>query len=268
MEPPQRHDPGGLLAGEERPACDVVRIDGPRPLILACDHAGRRMPRALGTLGVAQEYLSDHIAWDIGAGGVARLLAERLGASAVLGEYSRLVVDLNRDLDDPTAFPTISDGVLIPGNLGLSAHDKAERVRTLFRPYHDAIRRLIEADTDGRRSPVLVAVHSFTPYLHGLHRPWELGILWDKDPRLPLPLMAALRRSGLRIGDNEPYSGRHPADFTIDHHAERAGLAHVGIEVRQDLVGDEQGQSRIADRLASALEAVLGDESLYRPRPS
>ena len=255
-----------LLAPDEPAPFEWLEVDGPRPLVLACDHASNRVPRSLDGLGLNGASLEDHIAWDIGAGAVTRLLSERLQASAVLGNYSRLVMDLNRDLEDPTAFPAISDGVLIPANLGLSVAVRAERARALFKPYHEALRRLIQARTTTERTPVMICLHSFTPYHHGVPRPWQTGILWHDDPRLAVPLMAALREPGdLIVGDNQPYSGRHPADFTIDHHAVVLGLAYAGIEIRQDLIEDEPGQRRWADRLAEVLEVVLQDETLFQP---
>jgi predicted N-formylglutamate amidohydrolase len=232
--------------------------------VLCCDHASNRIPRALGALGLTAERLQQHIAWDIGAGAVTRALSERFDACAVLGGYSRLVVDLNRDLHDPTAFPAISDGVLVPGNLGLSTEQKAARARALFKPYHEAVRAAVQARTTTGRVPVFVSIHSFTPRLYGVRRPWQVGILWDKDPRLALRMLSALRRAGVpAVGDNEPYSGRHPADFTIDHHAEPLGLAHVGIELRQDLISDAAGQLAWSARLADALEWSLGDARVF-----
>jgi predicted N-formylglutamate amidohydrolase len=255
-----------LPAGDEPPPFEVIEHREPRPIVLVCDHASNRVPVVLDTLGLTPAHFERHIAWDIGAGAVTRLLSERLSANAVLGGYSRLVVDLNRDLEDPTAFPAISDGVLVPGNLGLSVESRAWRARALFKPYHEAVSRVAAARCERDSCPVFVAIHSFTPMLHGLARPWHLGILWDKDPRLAVPFLAALRvHRDLIVGDNEPYSGRHPADFTIDHHAEPRGFAHVGIEIRQDLIADGDGQQRIAALLGDALEAVLGSEALYTP---
>jgi len=254
-----------LIASDEPAPFDVIEADSERPLVLACDHASRAIPRSLGGLGVPDGYLDDHIAWDIGAGAVTRLLCERLGCGAVLGNFSRLVVDLNRDLEDPTAFPAISDGVLVPGNLGLTVEARAHRAKAIFKPYHEALRRLTHSFSSTGQRPVMIGIHSFTPYLYGLFRPWEIGVLWDKDARLPLPLMAALRAAGIRVGDNVPYSGRHPADFTIDHHAEPEGLAHVGIEIRQDLISDPEGQRRWAAKMAEVLDLVLTREDLYRP---
>ncbi len=260
-----RQSSSGLLAADEPAPFEVLEVDSPRPIVLACDHASNRVPRALDDLGLASEHLQQHIAWDIGAGAVTKRLCERLKAKAVLGNYSRLVVDLNRNLEDPSAFPAISDGILVPGNLGLDVEKRAERARTFFKPYHEALRRLTRDCTRDDRSPVFVSIHSFTPKLHGVRRPWHIGVLWDKDPRLAIPFMEALRGSGdIVIGDNEPYSGRHPADFTIDHQAEPLGLAHIGIEIRQDLINDISGQERWGNVLADALESVLNCATLYR----
>jgi predicted N-formylglutamate amidohydrolase len=254
-----------LLADGEPQAFDLIEIASARPIILACDHASNRVPIALGGLGLAPEHLEKHIAWDIGAGAVTRLLSQRLHANAVLGNYSRLVVDLNRDLEDATAFPAISDGVLVPGNLGLGIEQRAQRAKALFKPYHEALRRVTQAQSSAACVPVFVSIHSFTPKLNGVRRPWHVGILWDKDPRLAVPLLAGLRRhADVVVGDNEPYSGRHPADFTVDHHAEPLGLAHVGIEIRQDLINDVSGQQRWAGILGDVLEVVLESAVLYR----
>jgi predicted N-formylglutamate amidohydrolase len=265
MDPATRQPAGDLLSAAEPRACEALNPDGACALVLCCDHSSNRLPRSLNGLGIAARRLHEHIAWDIGAAPVTRLLSERLAACAVLGNYSRLVVDLNRDLDDPTAFPAISDGVLVPGNLGLDIRQKAERATALHAPYHETLRRMIDARSGGGSVPALVSIHSFTPELYGVHRPWHVGLLWDKDPRLALPLLAALRRHpGIVVGDNEPYSGRHPADFTIDHHAEPLGLAHAGIEIRQDLIADENGQHAWAVRIAEALETALADPALLR----
>ncbi len=258
----------GLLAPDEPAPYEVIQADSDRPVVLVCDHASCRLPRFLGTLGIPESYLEDHIAWDIGAAAVTRILCRRLRCGAVLGNYSRLAVDLNRDLQDPTAFPTLSDGVLIPGNLNLGAAQRAERARALFDPYHAALHQATEALTSVEQRPAMIAIHSFTPHLHGLRRPWDIGVLWDAHARLPLRLMAELRAmGGIRVADNMPYSGRHPADFTLDHHAEPAGLAHAGIEIRQDLIADPDGQAHWGEKLARALEAVLRDEGLYCPVP-
>ncbi len=169
-------------------------------------------------------------------------------------------------MQDGSSIPAISDGILIPGNLGLEPAAREQRARELHEPYHAAIEALIERRSGGGRVPVFLGVHSFTPLFHGTRRPWHAGILWDRDPRLAVPLLASLRTEpGLVIGDNEPYSGRHTADYSIDRHAESRGMAHAGIELRQDLIAEPDGQARWAGRLADALEAILTDAALFTP---
>lgn len=254
----------GLIGpGEPAPFC-IWNPEGRAPVLVVCDHASNRIPAALHNLGLDELALTRHIACDIGAGEVARQLARRLDAPAVLAEYSRLVVDCNRSLDDPTAFLAVSDGEVVPGNRGLTAEAKAGRARQFYEPYHAAIRRHLEG-FDGRGIvPAFIAVHTFTPILQDVERPWEVGILWDTDPRIPVPLMTALRELGASVGDNEPYSGRAPSDYTVDHHAEAAGLPHVSIEIRQDLVEEPAGATRWAALLGGALASVLANPRLYR----
>jgi predicted N-formylglutamate amidohydrolase len=223
------------------------------------------MPAALGTLGIAERYLTDHIAWDIGAAGITRRLQARFGADAVLAGYSRLVIDLNRRPGDVSVIPSISDGVLIPGNLGLTQATRDARGAALHSPYHQAIDDRVGRRSTNGRLPVFLGIHSFTPRFHGTSRPWHAGVLWDRDPRLAVPMLAALRAHGeFCIGDNEPYSGRHTADYSIDRHAEARGIAHAGIEIRQDLISDEAGQDRWAAILGDALEPILSDDSVFR----
>jgi predicted N-formylglutamate amidohydrolase len=255
-----------LIAANEPPPFELIEGDAAAGIVLVCDHASRRIPAALEHLGVPECYRDAHIAWDIGAGAVTRRLQQRFAADAVIANYSRLVVDLNRGLGDTTGIPPISDGVLIPGNLGLDAAARAARVDALHAPYHAAIEALIARRSTPARLPVFLGIHSFTPRFHSTERPWHVGVLWDRDPRLAVPLLAALRARGdLVVGDNEPYSGRHTADYSIDLHAESRGLAHVGIELRQDLVADEAGQDRVAALLGDALEPILRDEAVFGP---
>jgi predicted N-formylglutamate amidohydrolase len=212
--------------------------------------------------------LERHVAWDIGSDKLTRFLADALDAQAVLAGFSRLIIDPNRRLDDPTAFPGVSDGIAIPGNLDLDDAHKALRIQSFYTPYHDAIAERLGRFAARGQVPALISVHTCTPVFDRVVRPWHVGIMWDRDPRIAVPLMERLRgMADVCIGDNEPYSGRHPHDFTIDHHAESAGLPHVGIEVRQDLVGDESGARQWAKILADALAAVLADANLYRLLP-
>jgi predicted N-formylglutamate amidohydrolase len=259
--------PGQPLVGPgDPPPFMTYNENGAAPVLLVADHASPFFPDSMNQLGLADWVVERHVAWDIGVDELARCLADELDAQAVLAGFSRLIVDPNRKPGDPSAFPEISDGIAIPGNIGLDEAQKALRIQSFFKPYHDAITdRLLEFEARGV-FPAMIAVHTCTPEFDRMIRPWHVGIMWDTDPRIPLPLMDRLRQmEGVCIGDNEPYSGRHPHDFTIDFHAEPHGLPHVGLEVRQDLVSDRDGARKWAGLLASALREILADERLYRP---
>lgn len=218
----------------------------------------------MGRLGVDSSVLDQHVAWDPGSAAIARLLSERLDAPAVLGNYSRMLVDCNRQLYDPTAFIKVSDGIAIPGNLNLSEDEKWLRVRSFYWPYHNAVTEQLHQFRRRDVLPAFISIHSCTPVYNRVVRPWHYGVLWDQDPRIAVPLIEGLARNeGVCVGDNEPYSGRHPHDFTIDFHAEALGLPHVGIETRQDLIGDPEGERHWGGLLADALEPILADPGLY-----
>lgn len=257
-----------LLGAGDPPPFERQLFGRRLPVVIACDHASAAIPAALGTLGLGAAQRARHIAWDIGAGALAVALGRRLAVAVVSGGYSRLVIDCNRRLDDPTSIVEISDGDRIPGNLGLDAASRGARAREIFEPYHAALAAELDAAAAASGpdiAPALVAIHSFTDVFGGRARPWHCGILWDRDPRLALPLLAALRgEPGLVVGDNEPYSGRHPADYTVDHHGERLGRPHVCIEVRQDLLADDAGIDAWGERLARHLMPLLSDPALYR----
>lgn len=255
------------LIGPEDPApFEVVNPDGSAPILFVADHANRAIPRHMGRLGVDPSVLDKHVAWDIGSGPVARLLAERFDAPAVLSGYSRLLVDCNRQLYDPTAFIRVSDGIAIPGNLNLSEDEKWLRVRSFYWPYHNAVSEQLVRFRMRGVTPAFISIHSCTPVFNRVVRPWHFGIIWDQDARLAQPLIRRLAANeGVCVGDNEPYSGRHPHDFTVDFHAEPHGLPHVGIETRQDLIGDPEGIRHWGGLLYDALAEILADESLYAP---
>jgi len=254
-----------LIGPDDPPPFSWHNERATRPVVIVADHASCAFPRAMNQLGVADWVLDRHVTWDIGSDEVARVLSDLLDAPAILAGYSRLIVDLNRKLEDPSAFIRVSDGIAIPGNLNLGEREKRERIESFFRPYHDAVEARIQAYLDAGVVPALISIHTCTPVFDRIVRPWHVGVLWDRDGRIPVPMMERLRRmEGICIGDNEPYSGRHPHDYTIDYHAERLGLPHVGIEVRQDLVSRQSGARRWAAILKDALEGVLADEGLYR----
>jgi predicted N-formylglutamate amidohydrolase len=254
-----------LLGPGDPPPVELCNARGKAPVLLTCDHASRAVPRALAGLGLDDATLSRHIGWDMGAAAVTRRLAALLDAPAVLSGYSRLVIDCNRGPDDPSSIPAMSDGITVPGNRGLAAAGRDARMAALFRPYHAAIAERIE-DFLGRGDvPAFLSIHSFTPTMNGFARPWHAGILWDGDPRIPVPLLAALRADpALEIGDNLPYSAREPSGYTVQHHAVRRGLPHVAVELRQDLIADERGAAEWADRLAAALAPILAKPEIYR----
>jgi predicted N-formylglutamate amidohydrolase len=245
-----------LLAADEPAPFIVLNPASDKPALLVCDHASRRFPRSLGDLGLDPLARGCHLALDIGAEALTRQLARSLGLTAVLAGYSRLVVDCNRDLLDPGAFLEFGDGVVVPGNRHLSAAQKTARADAIYWPYHRAIDGEIKRLTGRHRSPGVIAIHSFTPVLDGVSRPWEVGILWDADKRMSDILIRELTAAGFVVGDNEPYSGRAPQDFTVDNHAEAAGLPHVGIEVRHDLIDDEDGVAGIAAVLHGIIERM------------
>lgn len=253
-----------LSPGDPAPV-SICHPDGRAPVLLTCDHASNLVPASLGGLGLTPEELLRHIGWDIGAGAVTRLLAERLGAPAILAGYSRLVIDCNRDPDDPTSIPEASDGTVVPGNRNLAPAERAARRAAIFAPYHAAIEDWIETRLVRGIVPAVLSIHSFTPVMGGKARPWHVGVLWDRDPRIPVPLLAALRADEtLVVGDNEPYSARKPAGYTVRHHAVARSLPHVAIELRQDLVGDGAGVARWAGLLAAALAPILARAEIYR----
>ena len=254
----------GLLKDRDPPPFEVVHAAGRARTLLVCDHASRAFPRTLGTLGLPAEATWRHIAWDIGAAELTRSLSARLDAPAVLAGYSRLVIDCNRQLEDPSCFASVSDGQPVPGNERLTEPERRARAAACYEPYHKAVALRLQEHRHTGVVPALIAVHSFTPVLGTRARPWRVGILWDRDGRIALPLLERLRAEpGLVVGDNEPYSGRHPSDYTVDRHAESAGLPHVCLEVRQDELVTPAGVARWAELLGRALADILADDSLY-----
>jgi predicted N-formylglutamate amidohydrolase len=249
-----------LLTPDDPTPFRVAAPRSPAAILLVCDHAANAVPRRLGALGLRAADLDRHIGWDIGAEAVTRALADRLGAGAILASFSRLVVDANRALDDPSAMALESDGTVIPGNAGLDAGAREARVEEIYRPYHRAIDEALDAFAARGATPALISVHSFTPRFGGVDRPWHVGVLWNRDARLAAPLLHALsQHAGLVVGDNEPYSARTPTDFTVPRHAEARGLPHVTLEIRQDEIDTGEGAARYAELIARALAPILAD---------
>jgi predicted N-formylglutamate amidohydrolase len=231
-------------------------------LLLLCDHAVNALPPAYGTLGLPATELQRHIAYDIGAYGVTRRVARALGAPAISTRFSRLLIDVNRGLDDPTLIMRLSDGAVIPGNRRVDTAEHDRRVDTYYEPYHQAIDQLIEQCSAAGVPPVLLSIHSFTDKWKDVPRPWHAAVLWDRDHRFALPLLKALRtETGLLIGENEPYDGKLAGDCMWQH-GTRRGLAHAILEVRQDLIRDEAGQTVWAERISAALNQIFARPDL------
>jgi predicted N-formylglutamate amidohydrolase len=251
-----REEPGSgptMLGPGEPPPYELVNPQGSASALLVCDHASNRIPQALANLGLGADRLVEHIAWDPGAAEVARGLAERLDAAAVLSGYSRLAIDLNRPLASPESIPEQSDGIPIPGNLDLTRQARAGRVGALFHPYHQAIARLLAGRTE--RPTLLLSIHSFTPMLRGEGRPWHVGVACQRDRRLADPMLHALRLPGdLRVGDNQPYGIDDDHDYTLPTHGEGRGIPYVMIEIRQDGLCTPENIAGWVERLADGYE--------------
>ncbi len=228
-----------------------------RRFLVICDHASNFVPPELQGLGLPQGELERHIAYDIGALHVAEAIAEKLDCPLVASQFSRLLIDPNRGLDDPTLVMKLSDGAIIPANEKIDMfQDKAAwqaRIDDYYAPYNQAIEAALVAAEEAGDVPIILSVHSFTPQWRGQKRPWQAAVLWDKDDRLRnvmVDYMAA--QSSIHFGDNEPYSGRLKNDCLYRHGTQK-GLPHALIELRQDLIGDEAGVTQWAAHMVAVM---------------
>ncbi|THD81780.1 MAG: N-formylglutamate amidohydrolase [Phenylobacterium sp.] len=253
-----------LLAGDETPPFVVWNPGATSPLVLLGDHAGREIPRALRDLGLPEAELTRHIGWDIGVAGLGARLAEALGATFIAQRYSRLVIDCNREPSRDDAICAVSDGTPAPGNQGLSAAARQARIDEVFQPYHDRIAAELYARAAAGLTTVPVALHSFTPAMGGVARPWRFGVLHEGSSAYSTAVLARLRAAlgANLVGDNEPYR-MDATDYTIGRHALLRGLDYLELEVRQDLLGDAAGQSEVAAFLAPILQGAVK----LRPKP-
>ena len=256
------------LLGPDDPAPVIVeRLDGASALFVTCEHAGRRIPRQLGDLGISEAELNRHIGWDIGAAGVARGLSERMDAALVMQTYSRLVIDCNRKPSRYDSMARISEQTEIPGNHDIHPDHAEARVREIFKPYHDTIAAELDRRRDAGRATLLLAMHSFTPSYKGVSRPWHIGLLYNRDDRVARILDELIRMDpALTVGDNQPYAISDESDYTIPVHGERRGILNIEIEVRQDQIETEAGQhdwaSRMADWMGGAIERLTAAKLL------
>ena len=242
--------PALLEEDEEHPFL-AVNAEGRSPFVLICEHASRQVPRRLGKLGLPDAELERHIAWDIGAEPVARLLSRLMDAPLALQRYSRLAYDCNRPPESPGAMPELSELTVIPGNQGLTAADRLARIEGLYRPFHDGVSRLLDARAAAGVKTLVVSVHSFTPVYKGNRRSVELGILHDRDTALASKLIKSFPNIDARL--NEPYGPKDGVMHTLNMHGFARGLPHAMIEIRNDLVADGRGQDEWAQRLSVPL---------------
>ena len=245
-----------LLGEKDPPPFEMFNRNGATALLLVCDHAGQQVPQALSGLGLNSDIFNLHIAYDIGAGEVARNLSKDLDAPLVLANYSRLLIDLNRPPKHPESIPSVSDDILIPGNRNLDKDAKSTRVQDIFKPYHNAITKALTRILDAGKKPALLSVHSFSPDFGEQPSPWDIGVLWNHDPRIALPLIELLTAKGLNVGDNLPYSG-HDLAYTVDRHSSPAELPSCAVEINQSQLRDEIGIKRWTIILGNTLTEVL-----------
>ncbi len=246
-----------LLHDDDPAPVRVLRENGSSDLLLTADHAGRAISHHLGRLGLSDTELLRHIGWDIGIASVTEQLSAALDATAVLQTYSRLVIDCNRDPTVASSIPDISEATEIPGNRDLSAEQRAARRTEIFAPYHARIAAMLDRRQAAGQRTVYIAMHSFTPVFKGESRAMQVGVLYNRDARLANIMLELLRAEGdLVVGDNAPYAVSDTSDYGVPVHAERRGLPHVEIEIRQDLIADESGQAVWAERFARLLRAA------------
>ncbi|MCA3562032.1 MAG: N-formylglutamate amidohydrolase [Aestuariivirga sp.] len=240
-------------------AYEIVAGEGRTGLILLCDHASSAVPPEYCGLGLAAAQLARHIAYDIGARDVTLGLAARLGAPAVLSRFSRLLIDPNRGLDDPTLIMRISDGAAVPGNREVDEAERQRRIARFHTPYHRAIAGTIRAAQARGLTPLIVSIHSFTPLWRGSPRPWHVSILWDRDEATARAMIAGFAaQRDLVVGDNEPYHGALEGD-TLNTHGTLPGLPHALIEIRQDLIAAKTGVDEWVERLARVIDPIMNN---------
>jgi predicted N-formylglutamate amidohydrolase len=243
----------GLLGSGDSQPVIAERAGSGAAFLFVCDHAGRQTPAKLADLGLPTATFDLHVAWDIGAAAVTRRLAASLDAPAIYQRYSRLVIDCNRDPDSPDAVPPVSDGIAIPGNVGLSSDERQDRIAEIHAPYHAAIAAELDARVARGLPTTLVFMHSFTPRMGGFQRPWHFGVIREPNSRFSKAALEQLRSlDGVVTGDNQPYA-MDGIDYSCPIHALARGLDYLELEIRQDLIADEAGQARVAELLLGVL---------------
>lgn len=237
-------------------AVEILNEDGRSQTVLLCEHASNHMPREYAWLGLDERHRGRHIAWDIGAAEVARRLSATLDAPAFLGNYSRLLIDLNRPPDTPDSIPLHSEGTPIPGNADIAPAERSRRLDRIFTPFHARVAAHLDRRAAAGRATRIVTIHSFTPVFFGERRPWHAGVLFGRASGLAQTILRSLRADpSLNVAPNEPYVISRDSDYAVPVHGDDRGIPAVLIEVRQDLISNEAGVAEWTGRLVSALPA-------------
>ncbi len=238
---------------------EILNEKSSSSVFLIADHASRSIPDEYNALGITDPaLLRRHVAWDIGIEDVTKRMAEKLQATAIFSKFSRLLVDANRYPDDPASMPKASDGVVVPANEEISASERKRRLDTYFYPYHNEVSRILKNKRKSHKPPFVFSMHSFTPVMDNFDRPWHIGVLWDRDERIPVPLLEILKKNpALVVGDNEPYSAREPLGYTMNVHGTELDVPHVVIEIRQDLIDTHHGAEQWASLMVDAIHQFL-----------
>ena len=262
--------PARLLQPGEPAPYRIENAKGKAPILIVCDHASNRVPQALNDVGLSKANLEKHIAWDPGTENIGRYMSEKLDATGFFACYSRIVVDVNRGERSAECMREVSDHIHVPGNKGLSAAEKRQRLDEIFWPYHRALAAQIKTYRKKNIVPLIVSLHSFTPEMDGYKRPWHIGVLWNKEETIARRLIAELQAQNpdMVVGENEPYTLKQTnlTKNTIKTHAEDNGLPYVIVEFRQDLVATKRDALKWGRIFLEALAPILLDPAIYRLR--
>jgi predicted N-formylglutamate amidohydrolase len=247
-----------------RPAVEILNESGSSPVVILCEHASNFIPPEYEGLGLSPAQLERHIAWDIGAAGVTRALSHLIDAPAFLGQYSRLLIDLNRPLTSPTSIVARSESTDVPVNASIDPAERARRAALYFKPFHRAVERLLAERRRARRPTLIVAIHSFTPTFRGDARPWHAGIIYEKGAAFAEATLDRLRLqdTALNVGANVPYSVTPEDYYGLLVYGDNVANPAVLVEVRQDLLVLPAEQERWAQRLATALAIDVALEAV------
>jgi predicted N-formylglutamate amidohydrolase len=267
---PATKRPGRILSPGEQPPFRIENAQGKGIGLVVCDHASNRVPRVLKDLGLKKADLKKHVGWDIGAEDASLHIGRTLDMPVVLANYSRLVLDLNRAPHHEECIAEESDHIKIPANAGLSKAQREQRLKEIFWPYQNKIGKMLDVFMNRKQIPVLLAIHSLTPEMDGVKRPWHISILWNREEKIAKQIVREIRNShpDLLVGENEPYtlfSDRFPGS-TVWRHAEERNLPYVFVEFRQDLINTKEKAVYWANLFMQAMRPVLENPLTYQGR--